>query len=160
MLQRPGLGWFAILLGIALVTWAPMGGLAQDYEDDSAVTALKKQPPPIVQVAGTWQGTATQQDDPGSSGTGPMTLVLTQNAKKIGGSFTIDFGDQTPSGWLKGNIKNNTLSVTFHATSGTDHACTAAVVATVNGNAMSGTFLVKGNRKHCKGKGTFDLQRQ
>jgi hypothetical protein len=139
---------------------APTGGLAQDYEDDSAVVALKKQPPPIVQVAGTWQGTATQQDDPGSSGTGPMTLVLTQNAKKIGGSFTIDFGQDTPTGWLKGNIKNSTLSVTFHTTSGTDHACTAAVVATVNGNAMSGTFLVKGNRKHCKGKGTFDLQHQ
>jgi hypothetical protein len=86
-----------------------------------------------------------------------MTLDLTQDQEKIGGTFSLSTGDETPAGTVKGTISKNHLALTFHATSGTNHKCTALVVAKVTGNTMSGTFLVEQTSRHCKGKGTFDL---
>ncbi len=89
-----------------------------------------------------------------------MTLDLTQHKKEIDGTFSVTTGDETPVGTLAGKISGNDLTLTFHTTSGTQHKCSGAVMATVDGDTMSGTFLVKGNPKHCNGKGTFDLQLQ
>jgi|SRR5271166_549906 len=129
---------------------------AQDA-DESGTDA--KTSPPITEVAGTWTGTDTQD---GVSG--PMTLVLTQNKKSIGGTFSVTTDGETPAGTVTGKISNDDLTLTFHATSGTNHACTAAVLATVDPDAMpqtmSGTFLVKGDKKHCKGSGTFELEEE
>jgi len=129
------------------------GAHAQDA-DESGTDA--KTTPPITQVAGTWTGMDTQD---GISG--PMTLVLTQNKKSIGGTFSVTTDGETPAGTVTGKISNDDLTLTFHATSGTKHDCTAAVLATVDPDAMpptmSGTFLVKGDKKHCNGGGTFQL---
>ncbi len=142
-----------MLLALLCVT----GASAQD--DDSAIDEAKN-PPPITQVAGTWTGTDTNEDGGQGTGSGPMTLILTQSQKKIGGTFSVTTGDETPAGSLVGKITNDTLTLTFHTTSGSKDDCTAAVVATVDGDTMSGTYLVKGNKTHCQGKGTFDLEMQ
>jgi len=113
-----------------------------------------------AQVAGTWTGTDSQ------NGTvqGPMTLDLTQTSKSIGGTFSLTTGNETPGGMVNGHIAGDNLKLVFHATMGTQHNCVAAVLATVDTTAMpptmEGTFLVKGSKKHCKGKGTFDLTQQ
>jgi hypothetical protein len=126
---------------------------AQDADESGSGEA--KNSPPITQVAGTWTGTDTQDGSPG-----PMMLVLTQNQKKLGGTFSVTTDDETPAGSVSGKISKDDLKLTFHATSGTSHDCTAKVLATVDPDAtpptMEGTFLVKGG-KHCKGKGTFEL---
>jgi hypothetical protein len=131
---------------------------AQDAEESGAeVTA------PIVQVAGTWTGTDTETSS-NSPGEGPMTLVLTQDLKKIDGTFSLTTGNSTPAGPVRGKISNDVLKLTFVATSGSNHVCTAKVLATVDVSTtpatMSGTFLVMGGKRHCKGKGTFDLTEQ
>jgi hypothetical protein len=128
---------------------------AQDA-DDSGVAQPEKTSQ-ITQVAGTWTGMDTQDD----SSPGPMTLVLTQVAKNLGGTFSVTTDGETPAGTLKGKISGDDLKLKFDATSGTNHDCTAKVLATVDPTAMpptmEGTFLVKGDPKHCKGKGTFNL---
>ncbi len=111
--------------------------------------------PPITQVAGTWSGTLTQSD-----GNGTLSLDLTQSQKKIGGSFDATTGNESPSGPLTGKISGDNLTLTLHDTNPDDHGCTIAVMATVDDDTMSGTFLLKGNKKHCTGKGTFDLEKQ
>ncbi len=132
---------------------------AHAQDADESGTEGMKTTPPITDVAGTWTGMDTQD---GVSG--PMTLVLTQNKKSIGGTFSLTAGMDTPAGSVNGKISGDDLTLTFHATSGTNHACTAAVLATVDPEAMpqtmSGTFLVKGDKKHCKGSGTFDLEKE
>jgi hypothetical protein len=133
-------------------------GRAQDADESSTYEA--RETGPITQVAGTWSGTDTLDEGDQGSGSGPMTLDLTQHKKTIDGTFSITAGDETPVGKLAGKISGNDLTLTFHTTGGTEHKCTAAVMATVDGDTMSGTFLVKGNHKHCNGKGTFDLQLQ
>jgi len=149
-------------LGSAIAAFAASSMLlglvcAHAQEADESEMDAAKTPPQITQVAGTWTGTDTQQ----GSDPGPMTLDLTQNQKKIGGTFSVTAGpDQTPAGSLTGKITNDTLTLTFHTTSGVTHKCNAAVVATVDDDTMSGTFLVTGNKQHCQGKGTFDLEKQ
>ena len=113
--------------------------------------------PSIIQVAGTWTGTNTEVKGGQVVGTGPMTLDLTQDQQKIGGTFSLTTGDNTPTGTLRGTISGKHLALTFHATSGANHKCSALVVAKVIGNTMSGTYLVERTNNHCKGKGTFDL---
>ncbi len=133
------------LLALVCVTAAP----AQDV--DPATTSS---------VTGTWTGTDTEH----GSSPGPMTLILTQSGNGISGTFSVSSGNDTPAGNVTGNISKNDLKLTFHTTSGTNHNCEAKVLATVNETAMpptiEGTFLVKGSKKHCKGKGTFDLTEQ
>lgn len=131
------------------------GAYAQEVDESVAYEA--KETPQITQVGGSWTGTDTVVDN---GQTGPMTLDLTQDQKEIGGTFSVTNGDETPAGSVIGKIHSATLKLTFHATSGVQHDCTAAIVATVDGDAMSGTFLVKGDKKYCSGKGTFDLQLQ
>jgi hypothetical protein len=95
-----------------------------------------------------------------------MMMVLTQNGKSIGGTFSVTSGKDTPAGNAMGSISGNDLKLTFVTTSGTNHTCNAKVLATVDPTAMPptmmGTFLAKGNKnkKHCKGKGTFELTQQ
>jgi hypothetical protein len=124
---------------------------AQDADESAAA---------ITQVTGTWTGTDTE----GGSSPGPMMMVLTQTGKSVSGTFSVSSGTDTPTGNAKGSISKNNLKLTFHTTSGTSHTCDAKVLAKVNPAAMpptmSGTFQVKGNKKHCKGKGTFDLKQQ
>ncbi|MGO9602545.1 MAG: hypothetical protein ACLQAT_03915 [Candidatus Binataceae bacterium] len=146
---------------------------AQDA-DESGIDAATESPQgipeysntgPIPQVAGTWTGTDTYMNGSGQgSGSGPMTLNLTQDVRKIGGTFSLTTpADETAAGSVTGKITNTgritngppTLMLTFHQTNG--HDCTAAVVATIE---MSGTFLFKGNKAHCNAKGTFDLQKR
>jgi|SRR5208282_268517 len=143
----------AILLALVCVTAAH----AEDA-DESEIDAAKKSPP-ITQVAGTWTGTDTVNDGGQGTGSGPMTLDLTQNQKKIGGTFSVTSGNETPAGSVAGKITNDILTLTAHTTSGSKDDCTTAVVATVDGDAMSGTFLTHG-KKNCSAKGTFDLQKQ
>jgi hypothetical protein len=131
---------------------------AQDADQSSIYEA--RETAPIAQVAGTWSGTDTLDEGDQGSSSGPMSLDLTQHKKTIDGTFSVTTGDETPVGTLAGKISGNDLTLTFHTTGGTQHKCTAAVVATIDGDTMSGTFLVKGNHKHCNGKGTFDLQLQ
>jgi len=130
---------------------------AQDADDSGAVETA---PSTTAQVAGTWSGTDSQD----GSLQGPATLVLTQNGKSIGGTFSLTTDGSTPSGKVNGRILRDDLKLTFHATMGVNHNCTAAVLATVDPTAMPatmmGTFLVKGSKKHCKGKGTFELTEQ
>jgi hypothetical protein len=128
---------------------------AQDADESSTDGATNT--PSITQVAGTWTGTDTEVQHGQVVGSGPMTLDLTQSQQKIGGTFSLSTGDETPAGTVKGTIFKNHLSLTFHATSGTNHKCSASVVAKVTGNTMSGTYLVEQTNSHCKGKGTFDL---
>ncbi len=93
-----------------------------------------------------------------------MTLELTQNVRKIRGTFSLTTSaEETAAGSVMGKLNFQTfiLTLTFHQTNG--HACTAAVVATFQGpgpDAMSGTFLFKGNKANCNAKGTFDLEKQ
>ena len=115
---------------------------------------------PTAQVAGTWTGTDSQD----GMVQGPATLDLTQNGKSIGGTFSVTTGNETPGGMVNGHISGDDLKLTFHATMGVQHNCVAAVLATVDTTAMpptmEGTFLVKGSKKHCNGKGTFSLTEQ
>jgi len=130
--------------------------------DESGIDEAKK-PPAITQVAGTWIGTDTGSFEVSGGqqpASGPMTLVLSQIQKTIGGTFTLTTTDETPGGSVAGKITNDTLKLKFQATMGTTHDCTAAVVATVDGDTMSGTFLVQGPKAFCKAKGTFDLEKQ
>jgi hypothetical protein len=127
---------------------------AQDADESGAADA--NQTPSVAQVAGTWTGMDTNIDS-GQDSSGPMTLDLTQILKRIGGNFSLTTGDETPSGNVTGTISKDHLTLTFHATSGTQHACTASVVANVTGDTMQGTYLVNHTGKHCKGKGTFEL---
>jgi hypothetical protein len=126
----------------------------------TAARAQDVDPSTTTSVTGTWTGTDTEH----GSSPGPMTLVLTQNGNGIGGTFSVTTGKNTPAGNVTGNISKNDLKLTFHTTSGTNHPCVAKVLATVDETAMPptmmGTFLVKGSKKHCKGKGTFDLTEQ
>jgi len=131
------------------------GARAQDADESSTDGATIA--PSITQVAGTWTGTDSEVQHGQVVGSGPMTLDLTQNQQKIGGTFSLSTGSETPAGTVRGTIFRNHLSLTFHATSGTQHNCSASVVAKVSGNTMSGTFLVEQTSRHCKGKGTFDL---
>ncbi|MGH8013418.1 MAG: hypothetical protein ACREQ4_13060 [Candidatus Binataceae bacterium] len=151
---------FAVGLAVSSTVMAVLfltGAQAQDQ--DYSIDRAMKSRPPITQVAGTWIGTDNVDDGGGGTGSGPMALDLTQNQKKIGGTFNVTTGDETPDGTVVGKINGNILNLTFHATSGGKRNCSAKVMATVDGNTMSGTFLVVGGQ-HCKGKGTFDLQEQ
>ncbi|MGO9604494.1 MAG: hypothetical protein ACLQAT_14085 [Candidatus Binataceae bacterium] len=143
----------AMLLALVSLTVAH----AQEA-DESEIDAAKK-PPPITQVAGTWTGTDSVNDGGQGTGSGPMILDLTQNQKKIAGTFSITSGNETPAGSVAGKITNDILTLTAHTTSGSKDNCTTAVVATVDGDTMSGTFLTHGG-KNCNARGTFDLQRQ
>ena len=126
----------------------------------TAVRAQDVDPSTTTSVTGTWTGT----DSEAGKSQGPMTMVLMQTGNGIGGSFSVSSGKDTPAGHVTGNISKDDLKLTFHTTSGTNHPCVAKVLATVDETAMpptmSGTFLVKGSKKHCKGKGTFDLTEQ
>ncbi|HKN01594.1 MAG TPA: hypothetical protein VJX23_13845 [Candidatus Binataceae bacterium] len=157
----------SILLALLCITRA----CAQDA-DESGIDAAEESPQeipgyshtgPVPPVFGTWTGTDTYVDG-GGQGSGSMTLDLTQNVRKIRGTFSLTTsGDETATGSVTGKITNTgriikgpaTLILTFHQTNG--HHCTAAVVATIE---MSGTFLFKGNKTNCSAKGTFDLQKQ
>jgi hypothetical protein len=131
---------------------------AQDADDSSSAEATNAST--IVQVAGTWTGMDTQD----GSSPGPMMMVLTQNGKSIGGTFSVTTDKSTPVGNLVGVISKDNLKLTFHTTGGSNHKCDAKVLATVDETAMpptmAGTFLAEGSKKHCKGKGTFDLTLQ
>jgi hypothetical protein len=115
-----------------------------------------KQP---VQVAGSWSGTDTQSgSDPGS---GPMTLDLVQSKQKLTGTFSVTTGKGTPTGSVSGTITGDAIHATFHATGGTNHPCNAEVAAAVDGNAMTGSYVVHGSKKHCASStGTFNLTKQ
>ncbi len=141
----------SILLAMLCLTSAR----AQDADESGAADA--NQTPSVAQVAGSWTGTNTNIDRSQGNSTGPMTLDLTQSQNKIGGTFSLTTGDETPSGNVKGSISNNHLTLTFHATSGTNHPCTASVLAKVTGDTMEGAYLVNRIGRHCKGKGTFEL---
>ncbi len=137
-----------------LVTLGLTAARAQDADSNVTNTST------TTQVTGTWAGTDSQHGSP----QGPAMLVLTQNGKSIGGTFSVTTDGETPAGSVNGHIAGDKLKLTFHATMGTNHPCTAAVLATVDPTAMpptmEGTFLVKGSKKHCKGKGTFSLTQQ
>jgi hypothetical protein len=126
--------------------------------DDAAGSAAKKAPP--AQVAGTWTGTDNVDDGGSGTCTGcPMTLTLVQDSKRLGGTFSLGTADENPTGPISGKISGSDLKMTFHANSGSKASCKAMVVATVDGDTMSGAFTVK-HGPHCKGKGTFDLTKQ
>jgi len=137
-----------------LVTLGLTAARAQDADPELTHSSTP------AQVAGTWTGTDTEDQIV----QGPMTLDLTQNGKGIQGTFSLTSGSQTPAGHVNGHIAGDNLKLTFHATMGVSHNCVAAVLATVDETVMpptmEGTFLVKGSKKHCKGKGTFDLTQQ
>ena len=136
-----------MLLALLCVTAAR----AQDADETAAA---------ITQVTGTWTGTDTE----GGSSPGPMMMVLTQTGKSVSGTFNVTSSTDTPTGNAKGSISKDNLKLTFVTTGGTKYTCDAKVLATVNPTAMpptmSGAFVVKGNKKHCKGKGTFHLTQQ
>jgi hypothetical protein len=137
-----------------LATLGMTAARAQDADSELTPSST------ITQVAGTWTGT----DSEGGVVQGPATLDLTQNGKSIGGTFSVTTDGETPGGKVNGHISGDDLKLTFHATMGTKHNCVAAVLATVDTSVtpatMEGTFLVKGSKKHCNGKGTFDLTLQ
>jgi hypothetical protein len=126
----------------------------------TAARAQGVQPSTTTSVTGTWTGMDTQA----GSSPGPMMMVLTQTGKSVGGSFSVTTGKDTPAGNVTGNISKDELKLTFHTTSGSNHLCEAKVLATVDETAMpatmKGTFQAEGSKKHCKGKGTFDLTQQ
>ena len=149
-------GFASVAATFVLVALFSMtGARAQDVDESSTDGATVI--PSITQVAGTWTGTDSEIEHGQVVGSGPMTLDLTEDQAKIGGTFSLSTGDETPAGTVKGTISKDHLELTFHATSGTNHKCSALVVAKVTGNTMSGTFLVEQTSRHCKGKGTFDL---
>jgi len=127
------------------------------------VTAARAQgvePSTTSSVTGTWTGTDTE----GGKGSGPMMMVLTQSGKGIGGTFSVTSGTDTPVGNVTGSISKDKLKLTFLTTGGSNHLCDAKVLATVDETAMPptmrGTFQAYGSKKHCKGKGNFDLTQQ
>ena len=129
---------------------------ANAQDSDSVVT----NPSTTTQVTGTWTGTDTEA----GSSPGPMMLVLSQSGKTISGTFSLTSQNETPAGNVAGAISKNKLKLTFKATSGTQHDCSAKVMATLDPTAMpptmSGTFQVIKKGKHCKGSGRFDLTQQ
>ena len=149
----------AFLSSLFVVLICVCAAHAQSADDQVAEPDVRSKPK-ILQVSGTWTGT----DDAVDGGSGdcngcPMTLDITrQDAKQIGGTFSVTTEDEQPTGPMTGTVNGSTLRMTFKATSGTKHKCSAAVVATVDtsNDTMSGAWVTKGG-KHCKGKGTFDL---
>jgi hypothetical protein len=60
---------------------------------------------------------------------------------------------------MNGKVVGNAITMTLHATMGTNHPCTAKATATLSGpNTMDGAFTVVHNR-HCDGAGTFTITR-
>ena len=91
-----------------------------------------------------------------------MTLVLTQDLKKIDGTFSLTTGGSIPAGPVTGKISQDDLKLRFVATSGSNHVCTAEVLATVDVDTMpatmSGTFLVKGGNGTARAREPSILQ--
>ncbi len=134
------------------------GFVSTAHAQEAVESAKSKQPPPPpppANVAGAWSGSDTSSD-----GGGPMTMQITQSRKKLRGTFSVTTGDSNPTGTFNGTIKENAIHATFHTTGGTNHHCTAEVVATVDGDQMTGSFIVHGNKHHCNGQGQFTLTRQ
>jgi hypothetical protein len=135
------------MLLLSVVAWAP-SAFAQ--ADDVAASPDTKM---ILPVAGTWMGTI----DAGPDGSGTLTFTITQNGKKLGGSFSSNINGGA-GGPLKGNVAGDVVKVNLTDTVGPHH-CKVNSTATVSGSDMSGVFMVHGS-KHCKGRGTIDLTLQ
>ncbi|MGO9602143.1 MAG: hypothetical protein ACLQAT_01850 [Candidatus Binataceae bacterium] len=120
-----------------------------------------KKPSPITQVEGSWSGMDTDDDMSGNSNSGPMTLDLNQTKKKVTGSYTFtDAEGEDVGGSETGSISGDTFTFTFHQSSGSEPHCHGTGVATVDGDTMSGSFVVSHSPKPCGGSGTFDLKQQ
>lgn len=144
----------AIIIATSIVCLLGIGVRAQEAAPDGGSK------PPITQVAGNWTG-LTSVDDSGSGNCDQcaMSLILSQNEKKIGGTFSISTADENPAGTVSGKITNSSLTLTLRATGGSKHNCKATLNANVSGDNMSGTWLVKAG-PHCKGMGVFKLAKQ
>jgi hypothetical protein len=86
-----------------------------------------------------------------------LTFTISQNGKKLGGSFSSDIGGGA-GGPLKGNVAGDVVKLKLADTVGPHH-CKVNSTATVSGSDMAGVFMVHGG-KHCKGRGTIDLTLQ
>jgi hypothetical protein len=91
--------------------------------------------PPTVNVTGEWKGTAR---DAGTGSTGPMTFSLNQVAADVGGSFSSPNSTCLKVGSISGSVSGNEF--TGKIASGD---ATGTFIATVIGNAMSGTYEAK-----------------
>jgi len=139
----------------------PISVYSQDINDDpDAVDAAKKPLPiPIINLAGSWTGTDSVTDKAGNSNTGPMTLDIQQNKKKVTSSYTLtDVDGDLDNGTTTGTISGDVYTFTFHQSN--QARCHGSGVATVDDGTMSGSFVISNSPKLCGGHGSFDLKQQ
>ncbi len=140
---------FTWLLAVSMIVALVLGPRAVRGQD--AVSADARANPIIIQVAGTWTGTL----DSGFDGTGTLTLRLSQNKAKIGGSFALLATNANASGTVKGKISGDELTLTLKNTT-SEPQCTMKIIATIDDDTLMGAYVLEGG-KQCKGTGTFDL---
>ncbi|GEM_PF-3454423 len=149
----------AFLAAVSILIVAMLSGdaSAQDQSDSGNGADAA-----AVQFAGRWVGTDSIEKG-GSSNCAncPMELDLAQGGKKVTGQFAITTGNASRTGSVSGKATKNGVSMKFHAAaSGGQRKCNSLAVASVDGTAMTGSFVMIGNRKQCKGVGSFNLTRQ
>ncbi len=137
------------MLTAAILCSAPSAALAQA---DDATVAPDSQTVP-AQMAGTWTGSI----DDVKYGVGTLTLDLTQIKSTVGGTFSIEWPQDSPSGTVKGSAKGEKVKLTVTATN-QPHACTVKLTGKVlTLDEYTGSYKAIGNSRHCKAKGTFDV---
>ncbi|MGH7779146.1 MAG: hypothetical protein ACREQR_04880 [Candidatus Binataceae bacterium] len=143
-------GAIATILTASMVLSVPTRALAQD--DDATAVADAKTPP--AAMAGTWTGPLV---DTGKSGTGTLTLDLTQVKATVGGTFSATGGTTDATGSLKGKAVGNKVTILLDQTNQT-HPCKVNLKGKVlTLDEYTGTFKSATPSKNCKARGTFDI---
>lgn len=106
--------------------------------------------PPTVNATGEWKGTAR---DASNGATGAMSFSLNQVGADIGGSFSSPTNTCLKVGSISGTVSGN--EITGKIASGD---ATGTFIATVIGNAMSGTYEAK-SATCGSGKGSINMTR-
>ncbi len=104
--------------------------------------------PPTVNVTGEWKGTAR---DASNGATGSMSFSLNQVGADVGGSFSSPTNTCLKVGSISGTVSGNEF--TGKIASGD---ATGTFIATVVGNAMSGTYEAK-SATCGSGKGSINM---
>ena len=124
---------------------------AQDWSDSSGDSPSADEPASVPSAPPNISGTYTGMVVDHKLGSGFGTVTLTQNGKKVSGSFSTFFN----SGSVKGTVKpNNTLNLRLKV-GGTCGANFHGVFE--NGNEISGVYVVSGCAKGNGDHGHIDV---
>lgn len=104
-------------------------------------------------LSGSWDGSVTDSQ----SGTGTLSVSLSQSGQALSGTWQVTYGTANGSGNLTGAVNGANLALTLEPTSQND--CTVNVTATVTGSTMSGNYSMS-NCSSSGENGTLKLTRQ